>query len=434
MSSVSRRGFLKTAAVAAGGAIAAPYFIPSSVLGADGAVAAGERLTVGCIGCGIMGERLRKIFAGIPGCQVVAACDVNPATRERIKTQAPGTEVYADFRDLLARKDVDAVTIGTPHHTHAVIALAAARAGKHIYCEKPLTHTIRESRAVLDAVKRAGIVLQVGTHRRAHAVNRLAAELVRNQKIGKLHTIRMLTRPGLTREPRPTGGAIPVPDGYAWDLWLGPAPLVDFCGVHEKRGWNKFSDYSTGEITMTDCHLLDLALWAAEPFLKGPIEIEAAENLSADVAYKETFKYASGVTMTCEGTTQQPLSPGIKFEGSEGSVFVDIFRFKIVETQPATLATATFGEKDVRLPEVKWGANEWWACCEDFVRAVRTKTAPLCPVEGGHRMTVLSDLVWLTPLLKRRVTWDDAKEEFTGDADANKLLHYEYRKPWTLEA
>lgn len=430
MNRVTRRGFLKTTAVAAGG-FAVPHILPSSVWAAE--TPPSEKIRVGVIGCGIMGDRLRKIFHSLAGSTVTAVCDVNPDVRNRVSTQMPGVKTYADFRELLAQPDLDAVAIGTVHHMHAIPAIAAAKAGKHIYCEKPLTHTIKESRAVLDAVKKAGVILQVGTHRRAHPTNRLGAELLRNRKLGKIKTIHVGTRPGLTRDARPAAPdpAVPMPEDFAWDLWLGPAPFVPFCDVWQKRKWNQFSDYSTGEITLTDCHIFDWLLWAVGHELKGPIEIEGKNDPQPDVAYRVSFQYANGIPVVVEGTTRQPLSPGVTVEGEAGSLLMDIFRYKLVTT-PATLQTAEFGPTDARLPAVKWGANEWWACCEDFIAAVKTRAEPLCPVEGGHAMTVLSDLVWIAPRLGRKLKWDDASEQFVGDDEANGLLHYEYRKPWTL--
>ena len=431
MNRVTRREFLKTTVVAAGGLVV-PHVLPFSIWAAE--TPPSEKIRVGVIGCGIMGDRLRRIFQGLTDSTVVAVCDVNPEVRTRVAAQMPGVKTYADFRELLRQPDLDAVAIGTVHHMHALPAIAAARAGKHNYCEKPLTHTIKESRAVLDAVKKAKVVLQVGTHRRADPANRLGAELVRNRKLGRIKSIRVGLRPGLTQEARPGAPAppMPVPEGFAWDLWLGPAPFVEFCDVWQKRKWNQFSDYSTGEITLTDCHILDWLLWAAGDQLPGPIEIEGKTAPEPGVAYRVSFQHANGIPVVVEGTPQEPLSAGVKIDAEHGTLFMDVLRYKLITT-PDTLPTTKFGPTDVRLPVVNWGSNEWWACCEDFIRAVKTRREPLCPVEGGHAMTILSNLVWIAARLGRKLKWDHTKEQFVGDDEANGLLHYEYRKPWTLD-
>jgi predicted dehydrogenase len=430
MHTTTRRRFMGTAAAAAGG-LAAPWIVPSSVLGRDGRAAPSERVTVGIIGSGIMGDRHRRNFSVMPQSQVVAVCDVNPDIRRRIAQETPDVRLYTDFRELLDRGDIDAVVISTPHHSHAWITVAAARAGKDIYCEKPLTHTNRESRVVVDTVRRYGRILEVGTHRRAGVAQRFGCELVRNQRIGALRKILVLGRPGLTTVPAPVTPALPVPDGFDWDLWLGPAPWTDFCGVHERRRWNRYWDYSTGEITMTDCHIVDVALWGAKPFLKGPIEIDGAMDPEPTVEYRVTFRYASGVTMVCEGRSEEPQSKGVKFEGSEGSVFIDALRYHFW-TEPANLQHTVIGPDEVHLPDVKRLPNEWRGVSEDFLHAVRTREEPICPVEGGHDMTVISNLIWIAAHLRRKLTWDDREERFVGDDDANRLLHYSYRSPCTL--
>jgi len=327
------------------------------------------------------------------------------------------------------------VAIATPHHSHAWIAVAAANAGKDIFLEKPLTHTVTEGRAVVEAVRRNKRILQVGTHRRAGAQNRLGCELIRNQRIGQLKTVRVQGRPGLTLEAAPKETAEPVPEGFAWDLWVGPAPFVDYAaaGVHTKRRWNQYSDYSTGEITMTDCHIIDCALWACSPFLKGPVEIEGGMDPEPNISYRVTFHYANGITFICEGVKDgQPASPGVRFEGTEGWVHIDTLRYSM-KANPESLKTTVIGPNEVHLPELKHTPPEWRPICEDFIQAVKARRDPICPVEGGHQMTTISNLTWLVATrLKRKLKWDDQKEEFVGDEAANKLLHYAYRKPFSL--
>ena len=433
MSDITRRSFLKTAGAAAGGVVTAPCVIAGTVLGANGGVAASERVTMGIIGCGIMGERHRRNFSTMPQSEVVAVCDVNSGFREAIKARSkPGVKLYDDFRDLLARDDIDAVAISTPHHSHAWITVAAAEAGKDIYCEKPLTRWPHENKVVVDAVRRYGRILEVGTHRRAGVAQRFSAELVRNERIGKLHTMRVYGRPGTTTEPCPVWEPRPVPKGFNWDMWVGPAPWIDFCGVHERRLWNRYSDYSVGEITMTDCHIIDGALWAAEPFLKGPIDIEGQWKPEPHIEYRVTFKYASGVTMICEARSDmQPLSAGTRFEGTDGWVHNDLLRYTF-RTHPASLQHATIGPDEVHLPSVRRLHNEWRGVSEDFLYAVRTREEPLCPVEGGARMSIISQLIWIACKLRRKLKWDWDNDRFIDDDDANKFVFRAYREPWRL--
>ena len=309
--------------------------------------------------------------------------------------------------------------------------MAAARAGKDIYCEKPLTRTPHEGRVVVDTVRRYGRILEVGTHRRAGVAQRFSAELVRNQRIGRLHTMRVDGRRGATTEPAPVAPAQPVPKGFDWDLWLGPAPWADFCGVHERRRWNSYSDYSTGEITLTDCHIFDGALWAARPFLEGPIEIEGEANPNPGLQYRVTFRYASGVTMICVGGKEHPLSRGTTFEGTEGWVHNDLLRYSF-RTHPKSLQHTVIGPDEVHLKSVRRLHNEWRGLSEDFIHCVKTREEPLCPVEDGHEMSIISQLIWIAFRLRRKLKWDDKKERFIDDDDANRLLHYAYREPWTL--
>jgi predicted dehydrogenase len=403
------------------------------VLGRAGGVAACERIGIGIIGSGIMGSRHRNNFHSMAQSEVVAVCDVDPARRAQSREHTrPGTFVCSDYRELLDRADVDAVAISTPHHSHAWLTVAAIKAGKDVYCEKPLTRTIHESRVVLDAVRRYGRILEVGTHRRAGVAQRLTGELVRNRRIGDLKRIHIQNRPGTGTTYSPAMPAQPVPEGLDWDLWLGPAPWTDFCPVPWRRLWNRYLDYSIGEITLTDCHIIDGALWSAEPFLKGPVKIEGQWKPEPHCEYRVSFDYASGVTVLCEARDDwHPASPGARFEGTKGVVHNDLLRYTM-RTEPVSLRNTTIRPDEVHLKSVRRLHNEWMGVSEDFLHCVRTREEPLCPVEGGHAMTVMSQLIWIASRLQRPLTWDDVSERFVDDDDANTMLHYAYRYPCTL--
>ncbi|MBM4041203.1 MAG: Gfo/Idh/MocA family oxidoreductase [Planctomycetes bacterium] len=416
---VNRRELLRSGLLAAGGA---PLLVRSSVLGAEGATSPSERVTLAVIGCGGMGTQHLKTFGALPDCEVVAGSDPRPDRRTAAESHLkPGGKVYTDPREVIARNDIDAVCIATPDHNHAWLAAAALRAGKDVYLEKPLTHTIREGRLLVEEVRRHARVFQVGTQRRAHPRHRLSCELVRNGYIGTLHTIRARLHPGLSFTPAPDFPPDPVPEGYDWDGWLGPAPFVPFS---RRMGyWTGWSNYSHGQVTHMDSHNLDIAVWGAEPFLKGPVEVEPRRDPHEDLDYCVTFTFASGLRLLCEAP-KQLRETGIRFEGTEGWVHVNVYWFTH-QAQPASLLDLTLRPGEVHLHAA---ADNWG----DFIQAVQTRGDTLCPVGTGHKMTTLCHLIWIAEYLGRRLRWDTEAERFLGDDEANRLLHYAYREPYHL--
>jgi threonine dehydrogenase-like Zn-dependent dehydrogenase len=248
---LKRREFLKNAALSAPAAIGFPMIVPSSVLGADGATAPSERITVGSIGLGRMGGGNTRSFLRHEDARVIAVCDVQEARRQQMKAAVDqrygdqGCATYADYRELLARPDIDAVMIATGERWHPLIAIEAARRNKHMYCEKPMARTVEEAQAMREAVKRAGVVFQLGTQQRSTYYFRHACELVRNGKIGQLQTIAMASAGG-------TGSVLPpevpkeVPSGVDWDMWLGPAPWAPYSDLRISLSWLEISDYGLG--------------------------------------------------------------------------------------------------------------------------------------------------------------------------------------------
>ncbi|MBA7477878.1 Inositol 2-dehydrogenase/D-chiro-inositol 3-dehydrogenase [subsurface metagenome] len=302
---MNRRSFLKTAARAAAGGLAFPCLVGSSVLGSAGTVAPSNRIVMGCIGVGGQGTYNLKAFLGAveqvwyvanapklskSSVQVVAVCDVDTKHRNRAgdivnkRYNNRDCATYNDFRELLARDDIDAVTVCTPDHWHGVISIAAAKAGKDIYCEKPLTNTIAEGRAVCEAVKRYGRILQTGSHERSNDSVRFAAELVRNGYIGKLQTIRvnMPVEHGIL-PPQPV---MPVPKGFDYDMWLGHTPWVAYTRKRCHGTFRYILDYSGGEMTDRGAHILDLAQLSNDADSSGPVELSGRGRRPSPQSHK----------------------------------------------------------------------------------------------------------------------------------------------------
>ncbi len=442
---LNRRHFLM-----GGLAAAAPW-------GAAPAPAApGDRITVGIIGTGNQGFNILRQFLRHPEAQVVAVCDVNRAGRGyRDESQYLGREparaavnqhyarrqksgrydgcaAYRDFRDLLGRKDLDAVAIVTPDHWHAPMTIMAARAGKDVYCEKPLSLTIRQGREMVRAVRRHGRILQTGSHERSNPVTRFACELVRNGRIGELKKV--ITFVGYHNKvgPGPGWRPMPVPDGFDYDTWLGPAPPAPY---HRDRCLYRFRfiyDYSGGQVTNYGAHSNDIAQWAMDTEHTGPVEVECLdakflpEGSLFDAATESTFRcrYAGGVELVC---TTDRSSMGARFVGTEGTVQVGYGGFF---TEPASLRTSVIGPNELHLyPSVDHVGN--------FLDCVRSRREPAAPVNVGHRSASLCHLGAIAIRLWRHghrkvLRWDPRAERFTGDDDANAMLARPMRKPWTM--
>ena len=428
---LTRRGFLRAAAAA----VAAPSVVPCSVLGAD---APSNQITMGCIGVGRQGSGNMQGF--LDRVRVVAVCDVDAGraqaakqTVERRYAERLGNGVYkgclaySDFRDLLARRDIDTCLICTPDHWHTLPAVAAAQAGKDMYIEKPLTLTVPEGRVLSDAVRRYGRVLQVGSQQRSDTRFRTACELVRNGRIGKLHTVTVIlaTDPGCGPEP-----TMPVPDGLDYDFWLGPAPLAPYTEkrVHPQRGygrpgWLRMRDYSGGMMTGWGAHHNDIAHWGMGTEYTGPVEIEGTAEYPKDGLWDVHGKfhvearYASGVRLVMHDG-----SDGVRFEGSDGWVFVKRGR---LETEPKSILSETVGPEETRL----YRSNDHKG---NFLDCVRTRAEPVANVEIGHRSATVCHLANIAMRLRRKLAWDPDRESFVDDAEADRIMVRTMRSPWTL--
>ncbi|MHC4704004.1 MAG: Gfo/Idh/MocA family protein, partial [Planctomycetota bacterium] len=329
---------------------------------------------------------------------------------------------YKDFREVTSRGDLDAVLLATPDHWHAIPAIEAARAGLDIHGQKPLARSIREGRAICDAVHRYGRVWQTGSQQRSDYKFRRACELVRNGRIGKILKVEV----GL-----PTGGGTDVksiqkhPEGLDWDFWLGPAPYVPYRGVVHWN-WRWILDYSGGQLTDWAGHHIDIAHWGMGWDRTGPVEIEGAgvypnEGLyNVPSEYKFTCKYADGIVMTVANNTQ--LTQGAKWYGETGWIHVNRGGLRASDEK---ILREEIGPNEIKLYESRDHK-------QNFLDCVKSRKLTICPVEVGHRSISVGLLGEIAMLTGRKIKWNPETEEIAGDAEAGALLGRSYREPWVL--
>jgi predicted dehydrogenase len=435
----TRRTFLKQVAAASAAALAIPEFVPATALGKDGKAAPSDRLVVGCIGTGGQGTANALRFASFKDVQVVAVCDVDAGHRKAAQgkiNQKYGTKdckAYLDFRDLLKRDDIDVVSIATPDHWHALTAVAAARAGKHIYCEKPLANSVGEGRAICAAVGKKDLVLQTGSHERSNPNVRYACELVRNGRIGKLHTVRihLPCTDGHHKQAMALDGVPPpmkVPAGFNYNFWLGHTPRVPYTEKRCHFWWRFILAYGGGEITDRGAHIIDLAQLGAGTDDTGPVEIVARGNRKKKSLYDAfwnydfTCAYESGVKLV--GTNKPPR--GLKFEGKDGWIFVHIHGGRLEASDPKILKE-TIGAKEIHLGRSPRGHHR------NFIDCVKDRKKRLiAPAEVGHRTATICHLINIALLTGKKLKWDPKKEHILNDETAEKMLMPKMRAPWKL--
>jgi predicted dehydrogenase len=443
----SRRSFLKST-LAAG---VAPLFLPSRIWSAE--TKPNDRLTLGFIGCGTQSRGLMGGFLGKADTQTVAVCDVDTNRRENHKktaddhyAKAAGTDgykgctAYGDFRELLARKDIDAVVIATPDHWHALIAIAAAEAGKDIYCEKPLTETIHEARALVSTVRKQDRVFQTGSMQRSSREFRVACELVRNGVIGKISRVEAgFGGPGKPCD-LPSEDAEP---GLDWDMWLGPAPQRPYNQILSPRGvhkhfpaWRAYREYGGGGVTDWGAHHLDITQWGLGADDSGPLEITPPTDWEkAESGVK--LRYANDVEVT------HIKENGVTFFGSDGEVYVNRGKFRLSfkgtdkakflakEDQPSLAAQLDAVEKEFLVnPKIKLYASTDHK--QDFLDAIKSRKRPIADVEIGARSVTGCHLINLAYYHGQRMQWDPAKNDFAGGTGDPKWLTREYRDAWKV--
>jgi predicted dehydrogenase len=452
---MKRRKFIMNTVSAATGAIILPEIIPASVIGKN---PPSDKINIGQIGFGRiamthdLAETLRYDVA-----RVVAVADFdsnrlasgkqfieNYYSKQSGSANAVTVKACSDYHDILADKSIDAVMISTPDHWHSQPAIEAALAGKHIYVQKPTSLTIKEGRLLSDVVKRKKVILQVGTQQRSWAQFRIAAELVRNGRIGKLHTVKI----GLPGDPSgPDAPEQPVPKNLNYDGWLGSTPEVYYTemrvhpqnSITDRPGWLRCEQFGAGMITGWGQHHFDSAAWGMDTELTGPISIEAVAefprsglwNVHGDFMAKAEYK--NGVIMYTSGGYPN----GIRFEGTEGWIFVTRGSYTATPSDPTAssrnqkaldasdpkILTSVIKENEIHLYVSDNQHGNWLDC-------IKSGKEPISPVEIGHRACSVCLITHIAMKEGRKLNWDPDKEQFVNDPAANKWLSRPQRKPY----
>jgi predicted dehydrogenase len=448
---MKRRTFVKSTAAATTGAIIAPTIVPSAVLGKH---APSNTIQIGQIGCG-------RIARGhdLPGtmqhdiARVIAVSDVDSNRMKEGKElvekfyadKGTGVEVkmYDDYKEMLANPEIDAVIISTPDHWHAQPAIEASLAGKDIYLQKPTSLTIDEGRLLSDIARKNGTILQLGTQQRSSKQFRIAAELVRNGRIGKLHTVKV----GLPGDPSgPEAEEMPIPENLNYDMWLGETPWVYYTeiGVHPKQGydrpgWLRREQFGAGMITGWGQHHFDSAAWGMDTELTGPIALEAVAefpksglwDVHGDFMVKAEYK--NGITMYTSGG----FPNGIRYEGSEGWIFVSRGNYQATASDPVSqersaralnasdpsILTSEIKENEIHLYVSEEQHGNWLDC-------IQSRQDPISPIEIGHRACSVCLLSHIAMKIPGTLFWDPKKEQFIGNDAANSMLSRPQRAPY----
>ena len=430
---IGRRSLLKRTAAAAG-ALAAPYLIPSGLLAAAGRPGPNDRIGVAGIGVGRQGSGVFRAAAGSPLGRPIAVADANIRRAGEIAAKI-GIEPYQDYRKLLERKDVDAITTATPDHWRALVSIHACQAGKDVYAEKPMSLTIREGRLMVETVRKYGRVFQTGSQQRSQAENRFGCELVRNGRIGTIHAVIGANYPSPWECALP---AQPLPDGLDWDMWCGPTEPVpyhiDLCTPRANPGWISFRAYSGGEMTGWGAHGLDQIQWALGMDDTGPVEIWTEGPEFDPPVYREPesrsrgeklcgrpmifYRYANRVTVKLDSGNP---GGGI-FIGDKGKI--EIFRGKVT-SNPPEVVEEPIRDDEIHLYESTNHIGNWLEC-------IKSREKPIADVEIGHRSTTVCNLGNIARWVGRKLQWDPVKEVFPGDEEANAYLDRPRRKGYQL--
>jgi myo-inositol 2-dehydrogenase / D-chiro-inositol 1-dehydrogenase len=452
----SRRHFLQTTLATAAGAAIVPTIIPSSVLGAD---APSNKIQIGQIGCGRIAHDM-----DMPGilkhdiARIVAACDLDSKRLQHAKTYVEGTyakklgsdkvvavKTFGDYRELLRDGHVDAIAVSTPEHWHAELVIAGALAGKDIYVQKPLSMTLVEGRAVSDIVRAQKRAFQIGSQQRSTSQFRIACELVRNGRIGKLHTVKI----GLPVDP--SGGSeqkMPVPPNLNYQAWLGSTAEAPYTedrvhpqnSISDRPGWLRIESYSLGMITGWGSHHLDIAHWGMGTEFTGPTELEGRAEFptkglwNVHGPYHIEAKYATGVTMIIDNN----FTNGIRFEGDGGWIFVSRGGAQTTASDPATAYGKALEASDPQILSSKIGPDETHLYRSDdhhgnWLTSIQTRKPAVTTPEEAHRSTSACILCWIAMKLGRKLTWDPVKEVFIGDDQANSMRSRPQRSPYGID-
>ena len=432
---IDRRHFLKSTSLLAG-AVALPQIVPSRVLGADGQTAPSNQITVGCIGVGGMGTSNMQKFLGLEGAGVVAVCDVSEERRGKAKQLVDakygdsGCAMLADFRELLARKDIDAGSIAAPDHWNAFMAIAAARAGKDLYCEKPMGVSLEQGQAIQKAVRDSKRVFQAGTWQRSQKHFRQACELARNGYLGKIHTVEVSTdgpqfKAGY-KGPRDVQPGPPVPDGFDWKMWQGPAPEHAYHPARHGGDWFLINDYSNGFIVNWGVHHLDIALWGMPELGTVPFEVECKasyrnEGFTDNVRqWNALFTYANGVKLIFKD--QYQMKTGCRFYGETGWVHAD---------RPGIEGAPNSNLKIELKPEDKplYKSDHHQG---NFIECVHSRKDPVSDVDATLTASYLGMIADIAARLQTKLKWDPQTLRFIGNDEANAMLKRPTYNGWVL--
>jgi len=433
---MNRRQFLKGAAVAGAAAVAGfPTIVRASALGRDGAVAPSNRIAMAGIGFGMMGPGNMSNFLEKPEVQWVAVCDIDKEplamARDMVnkKYGNKSCATYHDFRELFLRKDLDAVSIAVPDHWHAILAISALRAGLDVYGEKPLTHNLREGRALCDAVRRYGRVWQTGSWQRSVENFHQACELVRNGRIGKVKRIEV----GLPSGHYDFAGTfgqealVAPPANLDYEFWVGPAPWWPYCKARVHMNWRWNMDFGGGQYMDWIGHHLDIAHWGMGWDGTGPVEIEATGEFPRSGIYNSPTRYyvkatyADGTPMVLAGGYNE-IWGGTKWIGEYGWIWVNRGEFM---AGPESLKREVIGPGETRL-DLSRDHHQ------NFLDCVRSRAETIAPAETAHRSASVGHLGVIAMEIGRKIKWDPATETIIGDAEAERLLGHSYRRPWQL--
>ena len=451
---LTRRSFVKTSVLGTAGVFVAPMIVPSSFFGKN---APSNIINIGQIGFGriAMVHDLAETLT-FDSCRVIAVADFDSNRAAKGKqfienyynsksgsTGSVNVKTYEDFHEILADKSIDAVIISTPDHWHAQPAIEAALAGKDIYVQKPTSLTIAEGRLLSNVIKKTGVILQVGTQQRAMPQFRIAAELVRNGRIGKLHTVKI----GLPGDPSgPEAAEMPVPKNLNYKGWLGSTPEVYYTEIRvhpqnsmtDRPGWLRCEQFGAGMITGWGQHHFDSAAWGMDTELTGPISVEAVAdfpksglwNVHGDFFSKA--EYRNGITQLTSGGYPN----GVRYEGTEGWIFVTRGTYtaspsdpvpagesKALEASDPKILTSVIRENEIHLYKIDNQHGNWLDC-------IKSRKQPISPVETGHRACTVCLVNHIAMKLGRKLNWDPEKEKFINDAEADSMLSRPQRAPY----
>jgi predicted dehydrogenase len=434
---IKRREFLKKIPLAAAGAAAFPAIVKASALGLGGTVPPSDRIVMAGIGFGMQGGSNMRNLLEKDEVQWVAVCDLDNEhliTARDIDNRKYGNTdcaVYKDYRKLFARGDLDAVSIAVPDHWHAILSITALRTGLDVFAEKPLTHSLREGRALCDAVKRYGRVWQTGSWQRSVDNFHRACELVRNGRIGRILRVEV----GLPSGHYDFAGTFgqekiePPPPHFDYETWLGPAPSWPYCKARVHMNWRWNMDFGGGQLMDWVGHHLDIAHWGLGFDATGPVEVRGTGEFPTTGIYNSATRYrvetvyADGTPIILAGGYPD-IQSGTKWIGESGWVWVDRGEF---ETQPAHLVNEVIGPNEIKLYHSRDHAG-------NFVDCIKSRALTIAPCETAHRSASVGHLGVIAIETGRAIRWDPATETILNDPGAERLLSRSYRKPWQLPA